>query len=1011
VDPSFPATEQLVGKILSRRLAQQIRFSAAQSPFEKLYAAGQNYVVTAQALLHTAGTQAKQPYSEAQQVVIDFLNHAHQQQPTLSTLQLVSQPLIQAFLHTAIQHATQAAIKSIHQSWDIAIAAGLRDGQDQLAHLNLHMATPTLHPTTPYLDAITSDLSTKADAALAKMMAQLQSSSLVRASAPPSPSPSPSPVLLRHSLDDANPSHRPLLHLSKSAQSLEMVHKGPGQSGQGSTKDLALTLDAYRESDQDQDSNKKRRDSEKERIQLARPAAHHDSSVLMSLRTDSDDRRTNDLSVKYVALAGKTAQDGSQQPSKKDAAILAGPAAGGLGGEGSGSGLGDVADQTGNITPTATEPSTAAGAGAGSAATGSGDSRASSLGQWIQQAFQSLSGGSGSGAASASTRGYSTGSQAAYRAATDAAGKALVVEQIWVVEFSAGTCAECAAMHGQIMSLDSTFDASSFALNPLSVYNGLDGPPRHPWCFPASTRVDATATVPESAIGDLPGLIGSTVSAVAGSERHFVGEFVTIETARGHQLTGTVNHPVATSRGWVALTDLVLGDYVLSSTDAKWDLSSNPDNDQVIPTIQQVVDTFGGMSVLAGDPSNFHGDGSFSPTVVRTHERVPTGSADQLGPTDVIGFCQGLLTDSADIELDQVVRITRDPASVHVFSLQTETGWYVAEGIVVKNCGCVVLPFIDGSTASGQLNPVAMRRYADQWADQHKSSKVSRTRKKIDPQPSMLVTESGGKLKVESSMSTRAVSDLKILPGDDVSVESRYGSSLVSDDVRNLSDAKYDNAVDHFRSCAIDSGQAHEAREIEDIVPGQSVLKNDEKTAMGQLAAYRFDRSKDQWFKPLTPEEKSAANKADLLAGALDVDGHAAVTTLDVAEIKHLSELNIQNARDELARASGAKSVFAPFRMTGRESDYLDDAKIRDLPERQYRTAVAHFQQCALDQSQSLSTELKHGVPAVIPEAGHSTTESVMGIDYLSTDDIQAVSDAKYHTAVANLTQCSLEGS
>ena len=104
------------------------------------------------------------------------------------------------------------------------------------------------------------------------------------------------------------------------------------------------------------------------------------------------------------------------------------------------------------------------------------------------------------------------------------------------VEFSAvldgRTTIMCDHRHGLVMRLD----------DPRLAYNT---PPLHVNCVLGDTHV-------------LP--IGRVA---AYSERVFDGDVIVIESARGNHLTGTPNHPVLTGRGWVALGELVEGDYVI----------------------------------------------------------------------------------------------------------------------------------------------------------------------------------------------------------------------------------------------------------------------------------------------------------------------------------------------------------------------------------------------------------------------------------------------------------------
>lgn len=319
-----------------------------------------------------------------------------------------------------------------------------------------------------------------------------------------------------------------------------------------------------------------------------------------------------------------------------------------------------------------------------------------------------------------------------------------------------------------------------------------DQPPYHPSCLVGSTRVvvpryvqiGATANPQASrSIRDGGALAATAVAEAdldlsgvrAGSDRHYIGDVVTIELASGHQLTGTPNHPIGTPSGWVALSELKVGDNVLRSAEGeRAPTSIDPDVNHVPPSIQQVVESLpvrlGRMPAAAKD---FHGDGAGSEVyVIRANSlllddisdpqvaehpkhqglgggdvakrgldtqgsplQVPNGpltsasgdmgggrealallrggrghsdehriapasgldtSRKQFGPNggpaDSEGFCQGLLARSSEITSDQIVRIVRAPFDGHVYNLETESGWYIGNGIVTHNCRCAVGP-------------------------------------------------------------------------------------------------------------------------------------------------------------------------------------------------------------------------------------------------------------------------------------------------------------------------------
>lgn len=65
----------------------------------------------------------------------------------------------------------------------------------------------------------------------------------------------------------------------------------------------------------------------------------------------------------------------------------------------------------------------------------------------------------------------------------------------------------------------------------------------------------------------------------------------------------------------------------------------------------------------------------------------------------IIVSCDGSNGNTGEIQIDRIVDIKREtPQSsfVHVYNLQTETGWYFSNGIISHNCGHVIYPYFEG---------------------------------------------------------------------------------------------------------------------------------------------------------------------------------------------------------------------------------------------------------------------------------------------------------------------------
>lgn len=116
---------------------------------------------------------------------------------------------------------------------------------------------------------------------------------------------------------------------------------------------------------------------------------------------------------------------------------------------------------------------------------------------------------------------------------------------------------------------------------------------RHPQCFP------------EGVIASGPALKGAT-------RRWYEGELTILTTASGQELPLTGNHPVLTSRGWVAANLIREGDEVVRSTLAEGAQALVvPDHDQVPACVEDVwrAMSVSGLNAVESSPEDFHGDG------------------------------------------------------------------------------------------------------------------------------------------------------------------------------------------------------------------------------------------------------------------------------------------------------------------------------------------------------------------------------------------------------------------
>lgn len=166
--------------------------------------------------------------------------------------------------------------------------------------------------------------------------------------------------------------------------------------------------------------------------------------------------------------------------------------------------------------------------------------------------------------------------------------------KIWIVQ--AGACMRCLG----------NAEAGDIPITQ-SFPSGVVAPPAHPMCFPAGTVVSG------------PPVVGST-------ERWYEGELVEIRTAGGKFLTVTPNHPILTTKGWIAAGLLNEGDDVVCGTLRERPLTDDGQNDYQVPSvIENVAQAVGrpldvSARAVKGASEDFHGDGTEGEvSIVRTN--------------------------------------------------------------------------------------------------------------------------------------------------------------------------------------------------------------------------------------------------------------------------------------------------------------------------------------------------------------------------------------------------------
>lgn len=99
----------------------------------------------------------------------------------------------------------------------------------------------------------------------------------------------------------------------------------------------------------------------------------------------------------------------------------------------------------------------------------------------------------------------------------------------------------------------------------------------------------------------VPGTVVEGPIPTGRTRTEYTGDVVRIVTAAGNDLTGTPDHPVLTSRGWVALKDLRPGDQVVSHDRQQGHPGVMPDHVQVPTLIEEAGESW--LPLLTAGPS------------------------------------------------------------------------------------------------------------------------------------------------------------------------------------------------------------------------------------------------------------------------------------------------------------------------------------------------------------------------------------------------------------------------
>jgi hypothetical protein len=162
----------------------------------------------------------------------------------------------------------------------------------------------------------------------------------------------------------------------------------------------------------------------------------------------------------------------------------------------------------------------------------------------------------------------------------------------------------------------------------LAYRDGRSGDRHHERMHGKRVKLGEHFTLPSGARmlypGDSDGPIGDLANCFPGDtrlmargaarifRRWYSGDLVEITTGRGHKISGTPNHPILTSKGWVPISALDEGCHVFSCGNSEA-LRGARGNDHDTPSSFEEIFRLasrGGTAVLAGSDLDFHGDGA-----------------------------------------------------------------------------------------------------------------------------------------------------------------------------------------------------------------------------------------------------------------------------------------------------------------------------------------------------------------------------------------------------------------
>lgn len=124
---------------------------------------------------------------------------------------------------------------------------------------------------------------------------------------------------------------------------------------------------------------------------------------------------------------------------------------------------------------------------------------------------------------------------------------------------------------------------------------------------------DMTGLIEETANCFVDGTVVEARGVSGGYRREYNGPLVTLQASGVDNLSGTPNHPILTTRGWVLMGQLQPGDYLVGTGFGQNMAVTHPYVDRGPASIDQVIDTLENLGVttrISGSRMQFHGDGT-----------------------------------------------------------------------------------------------------------------------------------------------------------------------------------------------------------------------------------------------------------------------------------------------------------------------------------------------------------------------------------------------------------------